>query len=218
MAIQALIFDVDGLLVDSEPLARRAWGAFLARYGHTLDQATLDSVLGMRLIDTAALMRERFSLPLPIEAIMAGKNEIFFDLARTELQPMPGGQELWNAIGQRGLGRALATSAEPEYVPLALQSAQLVPEPDAIVTGRDVEHGKPSPDIYLAAACALEVSPERCLALEDAPNGIEAAKAAGMRCIAIPNEATASLDLGAADWVLPSLATVAGRLDEFLES
>jgi beta-phosphoglucomutase-like phosphatase (HAD superfamily) len=86
----------------------------------------------------------------------------------------------------------------------------------AVITGDTVARGKPAPDIYLVAAAALGLSPTVCLALEDSPNGVRAAKAAGMRCIAVPNALSAGLDLSAADAVLPSLADVAARLDEWL--
>ncbi len=85
---------------------------------------------------------------------------------------------------------------------------------ETLVIAEDVAHGKPAPDVFLQAARAVDVPPERCLALEDAPSGIQAAKAAGMRCVAIPHQYTRGLDLSGADWILSSLADVRTILDE----
>jgi beta-phosphoglucomutase-like phosphatase (HAD superfamily) len=87
----------------------------------------------------------------------------------------------------------------------------------AIVTGNMVQRGKPAPDIYLAAARQLSIPPEACLALEDAPHGVQAAKAAGMICVAVPNRFTLDLDLGAADRMLPSLSAVVIELETLIQ-
>jgi HAD superfamily hydrolase (TIGR01509 family) len=129
---------------------------------------------------------------------------------------MPGLIELLDAIDARGLRRAVATSSPGFYAPVALQEIGAADGFVAIVTGDSVARGKPAPDIYLAAAAALALPPALCLALEDSPNGVRSAKAAGMRCIAVPNELSVELDLSEADAILPSLGAVAARLDEFL--
>lgn len=218
MSIEAIIFDLDGLLVDSEPLAKQAWRMLLDRFGHTLDEATIDATFGLRLQDTARLMQDRFALPLSAPEIMAAKNQIFLALVERELHAMPGAPELLRAVQRRPLRHALATSAEPDYVPLALQAAGIDLPFEVVITGADVTRGKPEPDIYLAAARALGLPPENCLALEDSPHGVRSARAAGMRCIAVPNQITARLDLSFADWVMPSLTAVALQLDRFLQN
>ncbi len=217
MPIEAIIFDLDGLMVDSEPLAKRAWRTMLARHGHTLDKETLGAMFGLRPIDGARLVRDRFSLDLTVEQVAAEKRELFLALVAAGLEPRPGLKQLLNAIDVRGLARAVATSGERDYVPVALDAVGITNGFRAIVTGDDVRNGKPAPDTYLQAAAAINLSPTVCLALEDSPLGVQSAQAAGMACIAVPNEMTAELDLSAADWILPSLAVVAERLDEFLQ-
>jgi HAD superfamily hydrolase (TIGR01509 family) len=207
MPIEAVIFDLDGLMVDSEPLAREAWRVFLADYGHVLDAETVDAMLGLRLMDSARVVRERFGLPLTLEQIANLPGN---------LQPMPGVREVLAAVDGRGLRRAVATSSPKIYAPLALREIGVADGFEALITGGMVARGKPAPDIYLAAAAALSLPPAACLALEDSPNGVGAAKAAGMRCVAVPNELSAGLDLSAADAVLPSLLVVAERLDELV--
>jgi beta-phosphoglucomutase family hydrolase len=217
MASQAVIFDMDGLMVDTEPLARRAWQAVVAEFGHALDQSTLNSVLGLRLMDTSQVMKERFDLPLPVEEIAARRADNFVRLIRGNLKPMPGLYRLLDAVEKRGVPHAVATSSPSLYAAAVLREIGVAERFDVLVTGDMVERGKPAPDIYLAAAERLGTPASACLALEDSPNGVQAAKAAGLCCLAVPNEMTAALDLGGADAVFESLDAVADRLDEWLD-
>ena len=216
MPIQAIIFDLDGLMVDSEPLAKRAWSTLLAGYGHALDLGTTHALLGLRLMDSSRLIKERFNLPLSVEQIADRRADIFLKSLPGNLKPMPGLVELLNAVDSRGLTRAVATSSPSFYAPVALREVGVAGGFAAIITGDMVDRGKPDPDIYLEAANALAVCPTGCLALEDSPNGVKAAKAAGMRCVAVPNALSDRLDLSEADKVLPSLTAVAANLDELL--
>jgi HAD superfamily hydrolase (TIGR01509 family) len=216
MPVQAVILDLDGLMVDSEPLAKQAWRTLLARYGHTLDQEIIIAMLGLRLADSSLLVKERFGLPLSAPQIAAEEKRIFMGLLDGNLRPMPGLSDLLGAIDARGLPRAVATSSGRDGALIALRAVGVADGFSAIVTGDDVVHGKPAPDIYLAAAAELGRQPASCLALEDSPHGVSAAKAAGMHCVAVPNELTAEMDLRMADWVLPSLMAVTDQLDNLL--
>jgi HAD superfamily hydrolase (TIGR01509 family) len=216
MPIRAIVFDMDGLMVDSEPLAKKAWRTFLESHGHTLDAETSSAMLGLRLMDCSRMVKERFDLPLSVEQIAQQRSQWFLDALQGNLQPLPGLLELLRAIDERGLPRAVATSSPKFYAPVALREIGAAEGFAAIITGDMVANGKPAPDIYLAAAEALQLPPSACLALEDSPNGVRAAKSAGMRCIAVPTPLSAALDLNIADHILPSLSAVAERLDEFL--
>lgn len=213
--IQAVVFDLDGLLVDSEPVQIEAWDAFLAQYGHALDPALLGDMFGLRVWDSARLVRDRLALPLSVDEVVAQRDAIFFDLLPGRLQPMPGTVELVTALTQRGLPLGLATSGHRRYVDIVLPALGLTGAFETEATGDEVARGKPAPDIYQLAATRLNIAPEHCLALEDAPLGVAAAKAAGMTCLAVPNEMTAALDgFQIADAVLPSLDAVLSWLDE----
>ncbi len=216
MRIQAIIFDLDGLMVDSEPLARDAWRRFLASQGHTLTEDSFSAMLGLRLMDSAKYIKERYQLAQTIEEIAERRLELFLASLPGNLQPMPGLEELLRAVDVRGLRRAVATSSPGIYAPVALREIGAAEGFETIITGDMVAHGKPAPDIYLAAAAALDLPPAACMALEDSPNGVKAAKAAGMRCVAVPDELSTDLDLDGADTIFPSLAVVAERLDELL--
>jgi HAD superfamily hydrolase (TIGR01509 family) len=216
MSVQAVIFDLDGLMVDSEPLAREAWRTLLADYGHTLDEGMVNAMLGLRLMDTSQLVKKRFYLPLTVKEIAKRRSELLLASIRGNLEPMPGLVELLKATDARGLRRAVATSSPGLYARVALREIGVADGFECIISGDMVSRGKPAPDTYLAAAAALTLPPAACLALEDSPIGVRAAKAAGMRCVAVPNEQSAALDLSEADRVFSSLATVAKCLGELV--
>jgi HAD superfamily hydrolase (TIGR01509 family) len=209
VTVRAVVFDLDGLLVDSEPLQIAAWQAFLAGYGKRLDDGLLNELFGLRLRDSARLMIDRLDLPLTLEQVITERDAIFLDSLAGQLRAMPGAPELVAELAERGVPRALATSGHRHYVERALAEIGLAGMFPVLVTAEDVEQGKPAPDCYRLAADWLGLPPEACLAIEDAPLGVRAARAAGLRCLAIPNEHTRSLPgLEEADAILPSLHEV----------
>jgi len=209
VTVRAVVFDLDGLLVDSEPLQIAAWQAFLVGYGKRLDDGLLNELFGLRLRDSARLMIDRLDLPLTLEQVITERDAIFLDSLAGQLRAMPGAPELVAELAERGVPRALATSGHRHYVERALAEIGLAGMFPVLVTAEDVEQGKPAPDCYRLAADWLGLPPEACLALEDAPLGVRAARAAGLRCLAIPNEHTRSLPgLEEADAILPSLHEV----------
>jgi HAD superfamily hydrolase (TIGR01509 family) len=208
--LAAVVFDFDGLLADSEPLQIRAWQAFLARHGARLEDSLIDEMFGLRVRDSARVVQQRLNLDLTPEEVMHGRDEIFLDMVATELPLMSGARELVDYLrSESSLRLALATSGHRRYISAALDVTALSDAFEHVVTGDDVVNGKPHPEIYLSAAEKLGVSPERCLALEDAPHGVRSAKAAGMYCIAVPNEMTRSIPgLDEADDVMADLHEV----------
>ena len=213
---RAVIFDLDGLMADSEPLAKWAWNQVLARYGYRLDDRTFREILGMRVTDSARFICERFPLPINAEEALAERDELFLGAVPTRLRARPGLYPLLDELVGRGLPLGIATSGHRRYVTLALQTLGLEGRFQAVARGDEVEQGKPAPDIYLLAAERLGVPPDRCLALEDAPLGVESAHAAGMVCVVVPNQWTASLDFPGAHRVFPSLNEVREALDDLL--
>ena len=203
--IDAVLFDFDGLLADSEPLQKAAWRVYLAHHGYALDEALVDRMFGLRLLESAMLVQQTLALPFPVEQIMAERDAIFLASLPGVLQPMPHAREAVAAVRARGLRTALATSGHARYIALALGELGLHAAFDVVVTGDTVPHGKPAPDIFLRAAALIDVEPRRCVVVEDAPHGIAAAKAAGMLAVAVPNDLTDGLDFSAADVVCSSL-------------
>jgi HAD superfamily hydrolase (TIGR01509 family) len=205
--IDAVVFDFDGLLADSEPLQIRAWQEFLATWNCQLSDQLISEMFGLRVRDSAKVVQQRMDLPITADEVMLGRDEIFLKLVATELPLMTGATRIVDWLRhETQLRVALATSGHRRYISAALGVTGLADSFEIIVTGDDVEKGKPDPEIYLTAAHQLGIDPGRCVALEDAPHGIKSAVDAGMYCLAIPNEMTESipgLDLATA--VLPDL-------------
>jgi HAD superfamily hydrolase (TIGR01509 family) len=186
--IQALIFDMDGLLVDSEHLAEAAMTAFLRRYGHEPRAEVASQLLGRRLPEAIAIVREAYALDLPVGELIAIYGEMRISALRGNVRPMPGAAEIIAFGRVAGLRLALATSGHRTHADLSLGETGLANLFDGEATGDDVERGKPAPDLFLLAASRIGIEPAACVVFEDAPLGVAAGVAAGMRTVAVPNE------------------------------
>ena len=186
--IEALIFDMDGLLVDSEPLAARAMDDFLARYGFERRAEIHEQLLGRRLPEALAIVKAGYAMEHPIEELIERYGELRLAALRGVVAPMPGAGEIIAFGRGAGLKLALATSGMRAHADLSLTETGLAGRFDAEVTGDEVAKGKPAPDLFLLAAERLGVEPAACIVFEDAPAGVMAAKAAGMRVVAVPTE------------------------------
>lgn len=205
--IRALIFDMDGLLVDSEPLAAAAMDAFLARYGLERRADVHDQLLGRRLAEAIAIVRDAYGMEPPLEALVAEYGELRVAALRGAVRPMPGAVEAIAFGRAAGLKLALATSGLRAHARISLEETGLAGLFDAEVTGDEVERGKPAPDLFLAAAEKIGVEPAACVVFEDAPNGVAAGKAAGMTVVAVPNASSRAMEFWVApDGMLASLA------------
>ncbi len=212
--IQAVVFDLDGLLIDSEPLQAWAWHEYVARFGAVMTPDVLSRMLGLRAVDAVKIPIEMLDLPVDEATALRDRDEIFLAAVPGAIHPHTGARELIDDLRQRGIPLALATSGHRRYVDLALASAGLTGRFDQEVTAELVTRGKPHPDVYLRAAELLNIPAEYCLALEDAPNGVTAAKAAGMRCIAVPGEHSNLDGVAHADAVLESLSEVISEMQQ----
>lgn len=182
-----LIFDLDGTLVDSMPAHFAAWCEALASYGAegVLQEDVFYAMGGRPTKDIVIDLNDQYGLRLDPEGVAFSKREAFLrSLGRVEIY-----EEVVNyARAHRGkVPMAVATGGTRIVAEKTLQAVGLSDLFDEVVTADDVENGKPAPDIFLEAAKRLNVAPERCVALEDAPAGIAAAQAAGMRVVALPS-------------------------------
>jgi HAD superfamily hydrolase (TIGR01509 family) len=184
--IQAVIFDMDGVLVDSEPLINAAAIAMFKEKGVTVQPEDFLPFVGAGEDRYIGGVAEKYHFPLDIAAAKQRTYEIYLDLVPARLEAFPGAHGFVLACRGSGLRVAVASSADRIKVVANLQKIGLPLEFwDTVVTGEQIEHKKPSPDIFLLAAQNLNVEPVACVVVEDAVNGIQAAKAAGMRCIAV---------------------------------
>jgi beta-phosphoglucomutase len=215
---RAVIWDVDGVLVDSAEQHRQAWHRLAAEEGVHFTDADFWATFGMRNADIiprfygADLTREQ------VQALADRKESYYRELLKAQAAPLPGARELVRALHGAGYRQAIGSSAPPENLRLIVELFGLGPYLEAIVSGERVARGKPAPDIFLEAARSLGVPAPRCLVIEDAPAGVAAAHAGGMRCLAVRRAGQADAPgLEAADLVVDALtqadvATVAGLL------
>ncbi len=177
-----VIFDCDGVLVDSEPIAMRILLETLAEEGLRLDPETgYDRLVGLSLADMRALLLDEFGLVLS-DAALATMRQRLFGAFRAELRPTPGVVEALATLPAR---YCVASSSQKERIDLSLEAAGLAPGfLGPVFSATDVSRGKPAPDLFLHAAASMGVAPRDCLVVEDSPTGIRAAKDAGMHVVA----------------------------------
>ena len=184
----AVIFDLDGSLVDSMWMWRDIDIAYLARFQIPLPEDLQNCIAGMSFSETAVYFKERFSLPDSLDTIKADWNLMAWDKYLHEVPLKPGAYEFLTGLKERGIALGIATSNSRQLVENIAEVHNLHNYFSCIMTGCDVAHGKPAPDIYLAVAEKLNVSPSRCLVFEDILPGIRAGKNAGMRVCAVEDD------------------------------
>lgn len=181
-----IIFDLDGTLVDTEPLYTQAAATIVARFGKVFDLGLKRQIMGGGPLAGARFVVEHLGLPLSPEQYLAEREAILRESCKTA-RAMPGAIPLIEALHRRGIPLAIGTSSERDLCLLKLAAQPFGAVFRAIVCSDDpgVTSAKPAPDIFLAAARGLGAPPERCLVFEDAPKGVAAARAAGMDVIAV---------------------------------
>lgn len=186
--INAIIFDLDGTLIDSMWMWKEIDVTYLSRFGRTLPERFQSKIEGMSFTETALFFKDYFKIPDSIEQMKAEWNEMAWEIYRTEVKCKPGVIELLEYCKKNKIKTGIATSNSKELAELVLDSLHLKEYFDSIHTSCEVERGKPSPDIYLLVARDLNVLPEACLVFEDVPQGIRAGKSAGMKVCAVADD------------------------------
>ena len=206
----AVIFDMDGLLLDTEPLAARAWSEAAAALGVGFDAALAHAMIGRSFADCAAMVRARYGATYPVDALLDRWHATFDAIvAREGVAVKPGAIELIDWLERNAIASAVATSTRRERACTKLGDARLLARFRDVVGGDEVTNGKPAPDIYVEAARRLGVRADACIALEDSVPGVRAALAARMTAIMVPDLHHPPRDLLALDLlVLPSLHVV----------
>ena len=188
MKITHLIYDFDGLLLDTEPIYCRVNELIAARYGKTFTRDLHRMIMGRQAMDCAEILVRELDLPLTAAAHLEARNELILDMLPGAV-PMPGAVEMTQRFYELGVRQAIATSSAELTFNLKTQNYQdWLKIFDAIVLGSDpaVRLSKPAPDSFLVAAKRLGASPDACLVFEDSPAGVTAAKVAGMSVVAVP--------------------------------
>lgn len=205
---KAIVFDMDGVLTDSEPLINAAAVAMFRERGWVVEPDDFLPFVGTGEDRYIGGVAELHGIELDIPQAKKRTYEIYLDLVPSRLQAFPGAVELVGLCRAAGFRVAVASSADLIKIEANLNTIGLPPALwDAVVSAEDVVHKKPAPDIFLAAARKLGLGPADCVVVEDAVNGVQAAKAAGMRCLAVAQSFPES-HLRAADLVRKRISDI----------
>lgn len=195
--LAAVIFDMDGTLVDTERVSQTAWRRAAADLELPVPERIWDAFVGCSMGNARAMIDDEFGDPALTDRLFAHQHELFMRFQDEELEPCPGALEALGALAEAGVTLALATSTAREHALPTLDRFGMTPYFCSLTFGDEIEHAKPAPDIYLRAAERLTLEPAVCAAVEDSVNGARAAVAAGMRTYLVPEWATPTPDLTA---------------------
>jgi HAD superfamily hydrolase (TIGR01509 family) len=215
---EAVIFDLDGVIVDSEAVWDEARRRYVSAHAGRWREAATRDMMGMSSVEWSSYVRERLGVDRPPDVISAEVAGMVANLYRERLPLIDGAAAAVEALASTwALG--LASSSNREVIDLVLELSGLGPRFAVTVSSEEVGRGKPAPDVYLEASRRLGVAPDRCAAIEDSHNGILSAAGAGMRVIAIPNAEFAPGDeaIDRADRVLASIDELGPELVAALE-
>jgi HAD superfamily hydrolase (TIGR01509 family) len=204
--IKGVVFDLDGLLFNTEDLYGEVGAEILRRRGKEWTQDLLDAMMGRPGAVALQVMIDWHHLDDTVEDLRAESDEVFRDLLDTKLAPMPGAVDLLASLEEAAIPKAIGTSSRRKFVTQVLSRFQFEPRFDFILAEEDVSQGKPHPEIYLSAAKRFGAEPSSVMVLEDSENGCRAAVAAGTFAVAVPGHTSRRHDFSGASLVADSLA------------
>ena len=204
---KGILFDMDGVLVDSEPLFHKAVNIMVERCGAApiTEEENNRYLLGTTVEETWVRVKELRDVPQTPAELLAGYNEVVKEVLRSDLVPRPGVRALIAEAQRRGLPIAVASSSLREWVDLKLSVIGLTDAFNVKLGGDDIENGKPAPDIYIKAARLIGLETTECVAIEDSPIGLAAASSSGAYTICTLTDSTRHLDLSAAHVIIENL-------------
>lgn len=205
-AIDAVVFDLDGLMFNTEVVFHETGTEVLRRRGKPAPPELFAAMMGRRAPEAFQIMIDRMDLDDTIDDLQTESRELFFQLLDQHLRPMPGLMDLLAAIDDAGLPMAVGTSSGKAYAHDILGRYSLIERFQTILTAEDVSHGKPNPEIYQRAAAGVSSTPERTLVLEDSNAGIIAAKEANCFAVAVPHAHSHGQTYDRADLIINTLA------------
>jgi len=205
-AYRSVAFDLDGLLIDTEPIFAEAARRLVVRRGKTFDPEVLNHMMGTPARQAVPVLRDRHGLTESVDDLIVEGRELFLEvLGAHPVRLLPGAIELLDRLRAKRVPLALATSSTARYVAQVAAPLGILPRFAFVLTADDVKQGKPFPEMYEKAAAILGHEPAAMVVFEDSPNGLRAAKAAGARCVVVPHPLVPADRLADADAVLTSL-------------
>jgi HAD superfamily hydrolase (TIGR01509 family) len=204
--ISCVIFDMDGVIIDSEPIYMQVEQELFREVGLDLSHEEHAKFVGRS--DLWKILKETHNLEISIEEIHREENERYLDIINNNFDdgPIDGVEELIEELHQDDIKLVLASSSEMKNIELVLTKFGLLNYFDLRISGADLETSKPHPEIFEKAAEMADVSPRDCLVIEDSTNGVKAAKSANMKCIGFRNQNSGNQDLSPADWIIDSFS------------
>ncbi len=203
--MKAIIFDMDGVIIDSEPLHYEVEMELLEKLGGKMDKEAHQLFVGTTDYKMWSTLKENFKLKPPVEDIIEMKKDMFISRI-DEIELMPNFMSLMLSLYNAGYPLAIASSNNRKVVDRIVEKFGLGVYIKFTISGDDVSKGKPHPEVFLTAAKKMSLVPKNCLVIEDATNGVKAAKAAGMKCVGLDSIPASGQDLSQADLVINNLA------------
>jgi|SRR3989344_2188058 len=205
--IKAVIFDMDGVIIDSESIQSKAFEEVLKEYDKRPihNKYGIVQTVGIRAKENWERLKELYHIDEKIEILITKRRKIYQKLIQSECKPMPGLLPALDFLKRHKLKLAIASSSNKKNINIVLSKLDIVHYFSVVVSGEEIVNGKPNPDIFLETVKRLHAEPKECIVIEDAESGILAAKAAGMKVIAVPNKYTKHHDFSKSDIVVDSL-------------
>ena len=210
--IKAVIFDFDGLMIESESIAYQVWRQVVAEFGSEMSEAFYREVIGKTPKTTIDLVCKKLGLSISPQDLSERYWSQRTETMCVEARAVEGLINLIEDLHQHQIPLGVASNSPTDYVERVLEALQLRQMFQVAIGSDQVPEGKPAPDVYLATAAALTVDPQDCLAIEDSPTGLQAAVNAGMRCLVVPNENLEGEDFSGAEGRYNSLSEVLAAL------
>jgi len=204
-APRAVVFDLDGLMFNTEELYQEVGTELLRRRGYEFTPDLLDKMMGRPSHIALQMMIDTHALNTTVGELLAETDEIFPEILRQRLAPMPGLVELLDALERARIPKAIATSSRRAFVERVLGAFNYQPRFAHILTSEDITHGKPDPEIYRKAAQRLDIAPAEMMVLEDSQNGCRSAVAAGAITVAVPGGHSKQHDFSGAALIADTL-------------
>ncbi|TDT50372.1 HAD family hydrolase [Fonticella tunisiensis] len=207
--LKAVIFDMDGVIVDSEPVHEKVCKRRFKELNINVTDEEYDAFVGTTNTEMWTIIKSKYNLNETVEELVSMHlEEVMEYLRESDETPIPGIKDLLGSIKREGIKIALASSSPMENIELVLEKFGIGDYFESVISGENLERSKPAPDIFLKSAEKLGVNPENCVVIEDSHNGVKAAKAAGMKCVGFKNINSGNQDLSMADIIVYSIEDV----------
>jgi len=205
---KAVIFDMDGVLIDSEPAYLDMNKRLFADFGIEMDEKDYKALVGLPSIPMWTMLKKKYDLKNEVNDFLMIEKKRMHEILESDIisNPVEGVTELLGTLRENNFKLSIASSSAKENVNFIISKLNLTGYFDFIISGEEVKNGKPSPDIFLAVSGKFRISPDKCYVIEDSNNGIIAARTAGMNCIGFTNNDSNSQDLSGSDFILKNFS------------